>query len=141
MRTKRVNRYYCDFCKKSGCNAAAMKKHEKHCTMNPNRYCRMCDNLGENQNCIVDLISVLPKPEEVPNNVGFNQEVTDRKEKAIDDLRDATNGCPICMFSALRQAGLNPFEMGFHLDQELRESWNQINDERWKEYQTAEPLY
>lgn len=34
--------YYCDFCKKKGMSAASMSKHEKHCTLNSNRQCRLC---------------------------------------------------------------------------------------------------
>lgn len=34
--------YYCDFCKKSNRSASAMSKHEKHCTLNPKRECRLC---------------------------------------------------------------------------------------------------
>ena len=35
MKTKRVLRYYCDFCGRGGCGKYAMEVHEKYCTMNP----------------------------------------------------------------------------------------------------------
>lgn len=37
MKRKRVWRYYCDFCKKSGCGRAAMAWHEQRCINNPAR--------------------------------------------------------------------------------------------------------
>jgi len=33
--------FYCDFCRKYKLTSYAMKVHEKHCTMNPDRVCRM----------------------------------------------------------------------------------------------------
>lgn len=38
--TKKV--YYCDFCRKHSLTSGSMKLHEKHCTANPDRECRMC---------------------------------------------------------------------------------------------------
>ena len=42
MKTLLKKVYYCDFCKKKGMSASAMSVHEKHCTLNPNRQCRLC---------------------------------------------------------------------------------------------------
>ncbi|MCK5346673.1 MAG: hypothetical protein KAR20_24855, partial [Candidatus Heimdallarchaeota archaeon] len=42
MRVVKKNVYYCDFCKKKGLRS--LKIHEKHCTANPDRECRLCDN-------------------------------------------------------------------------------------------------
>ena len=49
MQVVQVNKYICDYCGKKQYASWAMKKHEKHCTMNPNRECRMCDLMGELQ--------------------------------------------------------------------------------------------
>lgn len=62
MRVKKVNRYYCEFCKKSGQSASHISKHEKRCTLNPNRHCGMCAMLENEQPGIKDLLSVLPNP-------------------------------------------------------------------------------
>ncbi len=48
MKTKLKNVYYCDFCKKHSLASWAMKEHEKHCTLNPDRICRVCDNKDKN---------------------------------------------------------------------------------------------
>ena len=85
MRTKRVVRYYCEFCKKSGGLKSAMVLHEKHCTMNPNRQCRMCEKIDGIQKPMVELIALA---------------------KDLSKLRDAASDCPMCILAALRQAGL-----------------------------------
>lgn len=47
MRKVKKWRYYCDFCKKSGCSGHHIVKHETHCCRNPNRVCRMCVAAGD----------------------------------------------------------------------------------------------
>ena len=56
--------YYCDFCKKKLMVRAAMERHEKHCTMNPDRVCRMCARIEADAAPLPDLISLLPNPAE-----------------------------------------------------------------------------
>ena len=42
VKTKKV--FYCEFCKKKSLATHSMLKHEKHCTLNPKRECRLCKN-------------------------------------------------------------------------------------------------
>ena len=42
MKVVKKNVYYCDYCNKKGLRS--LKAHEKHCTANPDRECRLCDN-------------------------------------------------------------------------------------------------
>lgn len=102
MKTKKVNRYYCDFCNKGGCAAGHMKKHELHCTMNPDRICQMCQVAGNYEPTkLVDLIAIL-KDEKlahiIPNSTGDY-------DKLPRALRDASNDCPACILAAIRQSG------------------------------------
>ncbi len=90
MKTQRRWRYYCDFCKKSGGSKSAMLLHEKHCTMNPNRECRMCGKLGQPQPKMTELIALLSGKDTVA--------------ESLPKLRDAAGECPICILAALRQA-------------------------------------
>ena len=121
MRTKKVNRYYCDFCKKAGCSASAMAKHEKHCTMNPNRVCRFCSYADEKQTPMVELLSVLPSPDGLDPNLEW--------KPIIDDLYDKANGCPACVFSAIRQKGIHPSITGFDFKSEIAKFWEEENEE------------
>ena len=84
MRSKKVWRYWCDFCSKGGCSKSAMVKHEQHCTLNPARKCRMCTDFPRViQQPIADLIAA------------YNE--------GIEALRTKANGCPACMLAAIRQ--------------------------------------
>jgi hypothetical protein len=94
MKTKLVNRYYCDFCKKSGGAARWILRHETGCTMNPNRTCGMCRLMQNEQAPIVDLVHVL---------------VMESPEVAIKNLREVSGGCPACMLAAIRQSGLSMY--------------------------------
>jgi len=91
MRVKKVNRYYCDHCKKAGCQKAAMVRHEESCTRNPNRECRFCALhetwVGEyqHQRTLPELIAIL-------------------QAGGLDKLRDASGQCPGCTFAAIIQS-------------------------------------
>ena len=47
MRTAMRPRYYCDHCNKGNGSPSAMRRHERGCTMNPQRVCGMCKMLAE----------------------------------------------------------------------------------------------
>jgi len=83
MRERTVRRYYCDHCKKAGGSRFHMESHEKHCTKNPDRSCRMCDQLGE---------CVTPVP--VMHDA--------MRANGMAGLREASNRCPACMLTAVR---------------------------------------
>ena len=76
-------RHYCDFCKKSTGTKPSMEKHEKGCTSNPNRVCRMCSFAGLAQQSLDELQVAYAK--------GFKA------------LEAACEGCPACMLATQRQ--------------------------------------
>jgi hypothetical protein len=43
MKTKIKKVYYCDFCGKHRLTSNSILDHEKTCTLNPERYCRLCE--------------------------------------------------------------------------------------------------
>lgn len=119
MRSKMRMQYYCDFCKKSGASKHAMTLHEKHCTLNPERECRMCAIVeGGNGHDIPTLLELLPRPEDYKKMVGKpdgwdlawngtpHLEYPGLNEaliKALPLLRATTNNCPACILAVLRQ--------------------------------------
>jgi len=107
VRSKKVTRYWCDFCNKAGLQSRAMVKHELHCTLNPKRECRVCEILQEGTD-LAALVAMLPDPTEFLNaNLfsGSDNEYT-RFSQAMKDclpsFRQAANNCPACMMAALR---------------------------------------
>lgn len=78
-------RYYCEFCKKSGCAAGHMAKHERHCCRNPSRVCRMCIAAGD-----VEQQSMLTLRSALLNG-------------GLAELTDVAQHCPACILAALIQ--------------------------------------
>ena len=104
MRKMKRWRYYCEFCNKSGGSGYHMAEHEKHCTLNPNRICRMCgrgEGLGK-------LIALLPKKEDYVSKGPLFEflDFAEAVEKTMFVLREEAENCPACILAALRQAGI-----------------------------------
>lgn len=153
MRTKTVKRYWCDFCNKSGLSASHMTKHEKHCTMNPNRECRCCKLVdGQREVGFIPpqlpaLSALLAVPSEKFKRLQplYNQdryetawklekEITDDIDAAMVQLREAVSGCPMCLFAAIRQSGMPPNRVdGFDLKAEMAEILQGIRDDEENE--------
>jgi hypothetical protein len=117
MIRKKAWRYKCEYCGKTSGSGGHMSRHEKSCTANPNRYCRMCGRTG-----IDGLIEAL-----APGD-----------DEGVNRLRKAANGCPACMLAAVRQSGFQtpPDEDGqgksvpFNYQIEKNEFWKRVNEER-----------
>lgn len=105
MRSKQVWRYWCDHCRKGGCQRAAMAKHERGCTLNPARECGMCKAGRRHGQPLATLCAV------ARNNAEELRSLDDTTPCATPDevvarLFDYAEGCPACVFAALRQAGV-----------------------------------
>ena len=114
MKTKRVNRYYCDFCGKGGCSAGHMRRHEERCTLNLQRECGVCKMIEASPKPLEELIAALPRPMSHAS-MSFDhafgthydpRPMCDAIEKTLPKLRELADGCPACMLAALRQRGL-----------------------------------
>jgi len=110
VRTKRVNRYYCDCCKKSGCSKGHMATHEAHCTANPGRTCRLCEEVfnpspAELAAIVTTTKAALAAIPQHTNEWGHIEMSIDAVRKVVADVKDATETCPACTLAVLRQAG------------------------------------
>jgi hypothetical protein len=76
-------RYYCDHCNKGNGSPSAMQRHESGCTKNPQRVCRMCVLINEQQLPLADLLLILDS-------------------HSFKSICEAANGCPACILAALR---------------------------------------
>lgn len=94
MKEKRVLRYYCEHCKKSGCSKHWMQRHEDSCIHNPNRVCRFHAFIRMDEDChfisTADLVTIAKT-----------------RKGTLNDLRELTMGCPACMLATITQSGLN----------------------------------
>ncbi len=141
MKTKKVNRYYCDYCRKSGCAAGHMRRHESGCTMNPNRTCRVCGILEETQSPMPDLVACLPDHEahrEGPDEFGhehYRITLTTAANEALSKLRELAHNCPACIMAAIRQAHI-PVTMvtDFSWTDEMAGVWSELNASNAERY-------
>ena len=132
MTKKQIWQYRCDFCGKRNLSSGHMKSHEKYCTMNPQRECRLHKYCDGAQQPIAELISALCSP--------MNGCLHDW-EKGMEALRKISSECPMCMLAAIRQCGENfaDKETGefqgpiFNFKEELAEFWKISNDARAEE--------
>ena len=76
-------RHYCDFCKKSTGTKPSMEKHEKSCTANPERVCRMCSFADLEQQPFADLVKA-------------------NTFEGFEALKKLAQGCPACILAAER---------------------------------------
>lgn len=87
MRSRRVTRYYCDYCSKGMLQKLAMERHEACCFRNPQREsCPVCEN-----RCDEPSIPVLADL------------IDEGADGQFARLSDEVNGCPACILSAVIQ--------------------------------------
>jgi len=145
MRTKKVNRYWCDFCNKAGLQSRAMAVHEKHCTLNPARACRVChllegsDGDHEDKKPLAELIAMLPdstaynslKPEDYAHSWETHRELSDSLTAVFPAFRKAAGDCPACMMAALRLAKIPvPMAECFDYKKEMARVFEHSNSAR-----------
>lgn len=91
MTRRQVWQYWCGFCGKHNLSAASIASHEKHCTKNPDRICRMCIASGGEQLPISELSKCID---------------ISLPDEGLDRLRGrATGQCPACILATLLQCG------------------------------------
>jgi hypothetical protein len=132
MRRVQRWRYYCDFCKKAGGSAGHMARHEKGCTANPFRICGICKHAETIPEPLPKLIEFVKLHCEPVNDLpeGVDPYSTIGKEE-LQALRQLADGCPACMFAALRQAKTFTDQTAqFDFKAELKSVWDNINDAR-----------
>ena len=131
MRKKQVWRYYCDFCRKGKFTESAMCLHEEHCTLNPERKCRMCGYAGGTRVAVTELVKLLPGEPDQTIDADWTP-IKEATEAAIPKLREAAGNCPACIFAALRQAGMRIlWYSNFDFKSECKELWANVNDEQY----------
>jgi len=133
MHTKVKKVSYCDFCNKHSLRSLA--DHEKHCTANPDRQCRVCDNAEYDS--LPDLI------EKFKSKVICDEETGVAECPQAPEILDAVGGCPACAFAIIRCAGMNrfPFETGFKFQEEMKKWWDCVNEKNYQNELNSEIYY
>lgn len=130
MKTKKVNRYTCDFCAKHKYSAGHMSRHEEVCTKNPQRKCRCCRFVDGVTQDIKDLIPLVPDLSDYKDENGsFDDLLTKEANKALITLREKTKNCPACIMAVIRQSGIpvtmvTEFKYKEELENVTKEYWD-----------------
>jgi len=129
MRERMVRRYYCDHCGKGGCSKGHMARHERGCTLNRNRVCGLCAHVGLNQKSADELVDAF-------------RGCGDDDAQRLASLRDAAEGCPACILTALRilfppvknmdaeDLQFSPPWPDFDFKKELADFWREVSSAR-----------
>ncbi len=140
MLVKKKNVYYCEYCKKK--SLRSLKIHEKHCTANPDRKCRLCDN--QSIKPIIEKYQKYFYIKETKNHSHIADldtiEITPifKKEFTLEDLiNELDYECPNCILALIRCLDLNRYWMDkkykFDYKEALDEWWAMVNKKAWEE--------
>ena len=134
MKIVKKNVYYCEFCKKHSLRSLA--EHEKSCTLNPDRHCKLCDIAGFFDGKLVDeAINKIFLLSFEQNTIGYkNIKIS---ELQFNEITGGMDGCPACLASVVRRAWKIAKEKGIRLTFEkldlkerFNEFWRDINSMR-----------
>lgn len=90
--------YYCEYCKKKSMQKASMVAHEARCTMNPGRWCKMCENAGDYPELAARFAEFCSKYPNPFGSLEYEESETDAK------LLELAQGCPACALAVARQS-------------------------------------
>ena len=123
MKIIRKNVYYCEFCKKKGMSSYHMKRHEKHCTSNINRWCKMCDG---NEPVYIQLVTKYKAQMEMEiEKMEFGESWKLIRKPKLQDIFDDCEGCPACVLTILRACSLCGYEW------DMKFVWKTERDKWW----------
>lgn len=129
MTTKKITRVraWCDYCQKGIWSVKKMQVHEAHCTMNPNRVCRVCKTLiGQESTPLQELLAICRNSGALFDGPSQLWEIP---ESLHLDLRHAAKQCPACEMAALRQSGIPcPAVPGFDFTAQMKAIWQDVNE-------------
>lgn len=131
MKVKLKKVYYCEYCKKHSLRPFLI--HEKHCTLNPKRECRICGNKAD----------LSPLVDKYSKQAGYERRadmaIVNVRQPQLEDILEDTEmqygPCPACALAILRLVGLNkfPYEMGFDYEKLCKDWWDNKNSDMSEE--------
>lgn len=126
MRTKVKKVYYCEFCKKHSLLSNTLANHEKYCTMNPDRECRVCKSTLDKKlvEKYQNSYSLVPIREE--GCTGRKVIWKDGKPISKGDIMNDVNGCPACALAIFRQSPDLVWILTFNYEEEMKKFWEKI---------------
>jgi len=131
IKTKKV--YYCSFCKKHGLSSYHIQQHEKHCTLNPNRVCGVCERKEKVNKQDITFIkksyNILMSKKDKDGILGIYCAEFKEKIKYLADKLE----CPACMLSVLRQSKIGWSYVDYNYEEEMKKYWEKEREEEHRE--------
>lgn len=109
-----------------------MKRHERGCTANPDRVCGVCAHAEASPEPLAKLVEfVKSKVTWHPGACEDDEPYGTIDKEMTEELRRLADGCPVCMFAALRQSKVYVEGNLFDLKAELKTVWSNVNETRY----------
>jgi len=126
IKTKKV--YYCEYCGKHNLRSLAI--HEKHCTGNPSRECRLCGRTDSVQP-LIDKYQKQHIVEELKESDNFDlRGYKVIQEPKIEDIKDDVDCCPNCVLAIIRGFKTEyTIDFRYQYQEELKIWWDDVNSE------------
>ena len=129
MIVKKKNVYYCEYCNKHSLSPS-LAIHERHCTANPDRDCRLCENRNVKE--------IIEKYRKYFTIHPLNKVVKYIKEFTLEDIKNELDYlCPNCILTIIRCLELNQYYFGkkfaFDYKKALEEWWAIENARAYEE--------
>jgi len=137
MKEKFIKTYYCEYC---GKHFHRKTDHEKYCTANSNRECRMCERK--------DINNIIPKYKIEIKKEWFTErsggiigttmtEIEKMVAGKIKELEDEVESCPACMLTVIRCNKYRwPIEAKFDYKKYCEEWWSRKYEEEMRQAET-----
>ena len=123
MITKIKKVHYCEFCKKRGFMKPTMEKHEKHCTANLDRTCRMCEVTTLDYRILIKKYNEQFKIQECGNDFDDWEHILETPK--AEDIMKEVNDCPACALTIVRNLKHSGVE--FNFKEECAKYWESVN--------------
>ena len=135
MKTKMRKVYYCEYCRKH--SLKNISEHEKHCTANPHRECKLCGAKD-----ISAIIKQYKESYKLVTEINEDKHVGEfqtidvkwaRGKVTLTQIQRDVEFCPNCTLTVLRCSELNKYPQGndlqFEYKKELQAWWDDANQE------------
>jgi hypothetical protein len=126
MRERILTAYYCDHCNRMLLTKRAMKKHEPHCALNPQRVCMLCE--PNTQDSVKAAIAMLPEIPGADRECSCNTLIKEIEE-IMPAMLDRLEHCPSCMLAAMMQSGA--YKLKFYDYKQGLSQWHKIQYEEF----------
>ncbi len=138
MRAVKRWRYYCDYCGAVKGHKSVMEKHERRCTLNPDRECGFCilaDGVSTEFKGLLVLAEIAAPQTKGPdtNFLGIVDALESNGEAWLKVYREITNNCPGCILALIRQHGNKKDDCVFNTFDFKAEAQSYLDEEAKRE--------